>query len=117
MTCDDLTELERLANAATPGPWEEDFHSCNLRGDGHRSVRSKDGDVLFGANYWANLTFIAAAHPQAVLALLDRIAGYEAALEFYANEANWGDGDNSPATEHDEGWRARAALDKWKGKS
>ena len=72
----DVAELRRLAEAATPGPWEwDDDH-------GLRHGRSFGG-VLFrcGALYGpdaADAAFIAAANPAAVLALLDVAAERDA---------------------------------------
>lgn len=66
--------------------------------------------------------FQAAANPQAIIELLDRLERYEKALEFYGNEKNWDDSfllsmsDREPTTIHDEcgGRRAREALESWK---
>ena len=67
----DLAELRRLAEAATPGPWEWDDDHAR---PGLRHGRSFGG-VLFrcGALYGpdaADAAFIAAANPAVVLALL-----------------------------------------------
>ena len=71
----DIAELRRLAEAATPGPWEWDDNHAR---PGLRHGRSFGG-VLFrcGALYGpdaADAAFIAAANPAAVLALLDHLA-------------------------------------------
>ena len=71
----DVAELRRLAEAATPGPWEWDDNHAR---PGLRHGRSFGG-VLFrcGALYGpdaADAAFIAAANPAVVLALLDRLA-------------------------------------------
>ena len=68
----DLAELRRLAENATPGPWEWDDDHAR---PGLRHGRSFGG-VLFrcGALYGpdaADAAFIAAANPAVVLALLD----------------------------------------------
>lgn len=93
-----MTDLRKLAEQATPGPWEpghlaDDSHPCNCKGifDGsyagglfHAVVDNElpiseggnDGPPLEEAK--ANLRYIAAAHPQAVLSLLDTIAALQA---------------------------------------
>lgn len=43
-------------------------------------------------------------------ALKAELAILKEALEFYANESNWCDGDNSSLTDLDNGERARTAL-------
>ena len=75
----DLVELRRLAENATPGPWEWDDNHAR---PGLRHGRSFGG-VLFrcGALYGpdaADAAFIAAANPAAVLALLDVAAERDA---------------------------------------
>ena len=82
----DFDELERLARAATPGPWEMSpgpvAPSCVYASD-----EPTLGDVVCAApvpeckvslTAWpANAAFIAAANPTAVLELLDRVAELE----------------------------------------
>ncbi len=65
-------ELRKLAEAATPGPWR---FSPNAH-DGWSQF------ALISTSWWTveDMTYIAAANPQAVLALLDRLDAMEAAL-------------------------------------
>lgn len=88
--------LKQLAEAATPGPWE-------VSGTGQQVL--KEADVPYGnqricetnsmashypgkTSCWANLSFIAAANPQAVLGLIARIEKLEAALTQMADFEN-----------------------------
>lgn len=97
-------ELRRLAEAATPGPWyaghlSDDDSTCNCRyilaDDGRMgavaSVHVDDGEndcpPLEEAK--ANQRYIAAASPDVVLSLIQRVEAMEAALAFYADKANW----------------------------
>lgn len=90
MTTLDLAALERLAQAATPGPWR---HYCN-------KLRPQFGGIINEVQqikgppvvHWVgfdssdmtqkqrefNAAYIAAAHPQAVLALIARVRELEA---------------------------------------
>lgn len=76
----DLAELRRLAEAATPGPWaiEPDCY------DGNEEMwcawHRLGPFVLAGANPRADSLYVAAAHPQAVLALLAENERLRAAL-------------------------------------
>lgn len=87
-----LEELERLAREATPGPWElQDGSSWRRIG-----TRDGNGNVLCpynspsdqhpdlcagrGEDVYANLRFIVAANPSAVLSLLSRVKELEGAL-------------------------------------
>ena len=73
--CAELTarlELKRLAEAATPGPYETD-------GDGGNDVWGREGSVYIGhCEHDADAAFIAAANPAAVLGLLARAEAAEA---------------------------------------
>lgn len=77
----DIETLRALALKATPGPWRTqpdgggmtEVYSDELHRDG-MNVGIADDLRDYDA------AFIAAAHPQAVLALLDRIAALEAGL-------------------------------------
>lgn len=72
----DYDDLRAKADAATPGRW--------VRDDGYPSVGDESGDILIAdcgqreAHDDANADFIAAADPQTVLALLDRVEELEA---------------------------------------
>ena len=76
----DLAELRRLAEAATPGPWEAFGAVDGRRGErwlgvttDMRAIESaRAGDVFAAQNCTRqDALFIAAANPAAVLALLD----------------------------------------------
>lgn len=81
----DLDELERLAKAATPGPWEPAFRDTVIAGptkkntprevSGGRGVvaRVDDDDESLWAQAEANAEHIAAANPEVVLALVARV--------------------------------------------
>lgn len=79
----DLEELRRLANAATTGPWKA-IQSAN--GERRFVCETATGLDLFVADCSmldegkGNATFVAAANPQTVLSLLDRIKELEAAI-------------------------------------
>ena len=73
-----LAELERLARAATPGPWEwwtsNSFRRLSARRDGDVlcAVSCRDGvPDIKGSE--ANKDFIAGANPETVLALIERL--------------------------------------------
>ena len=79
----DLAELRRLAEAATPGPWEAFGAVDGRRGErwlgvttDMRAIESaRAGDVFAAQNCTRqDALFIAAANPAAVLALLDAAA-------------------------------------------
>lgn len=142
----DLKKLRELAEVATPGPWE-------VSGTGQQVL--KEADVPYGdqricetnsmashypgkTSCWKNIAFIAAANPETVIALIDRIEKLELQLkeasevaQFYAHPLNWDmehvptevhrvieNSDLSVPDEHCDqrgGKRARAYLKKWKG--
>lgn len=86
MTTDDRKRLRELAQAATPGPWtttilgpsDDDWPSAVAIAAtaGRRKIYA---NPLRGTYPHADQQFIAAANPQAVLALLDRLAASERA--------------------------------------
>lgn len=84
--------LRELAQAATPGPWEAAHAAIGLRGVGLRItehyVRRPGDDVAIACDIVdptvdehapseTNAAYIAAAHPSAMLALLDTIEQLE----------------------------------------
>lgn len=89
----DMNELERLAKAATPGPWEWDSPTDVLDDDLGR-FNSPAGEIcsfgVAGPSYDcvcgsppadADAAFIVAANPQAVLALIQMVrSAYSRAL-------------------------------------
>ncbi len=83
MTPADL-ELERLARAATPGPWTAERQDGDS-GEIYYALHGKNYDFITNvgdhANNWLHdAAFIAAANPQAVLGLLARVRELEGAL-------------------------------------
>ena len=93
MSAPNLSDLERLARAATPGPWTIDeaprpAGSINATVDGRNvQVASADGQAAMfdmraepHAVQHANAAFIAAANPTAVIALIERVRELEAGL-------------------------------------
>lgn len=81
----DIEELERLAKAATSGPWHIAPCKPNCLGSATCTcVRSPDGTPV-GEKYrsprgGADREFIAAANPTAILALLSEVKAHRAAL-------------------------------------
>lgn len=80
-----LEELEKIARAATPGPWE-----INAKGQLYQPDTKDD---LYCYPVWINCDargndghFIATFNPETVLKLLSKLKRYEEALKFYANE-------------------------------
>ena len=79
----DVAELRRLAEAATPGPWEAFGAVDGRRGerwlgvttDMRATESARAGDVFAAQNCTRqDALFIAAANPAAVLGLLDHLA-------------------------------------------
>ena len=79
----DVAELRRLAEAATPGPWEAFGAVDGRRGerwlgvttDMRATESARAGDVFAAQDCTRqDALFIAAANPAAVLGLLDRLA-------------------------------------------
>ena len=79
----DTKELRRLAQAATPGPWEfEDVghkYVVSKSGDGwiSREVCKLDGSTMSAFRQKENGPFIAAANPAAIIEILDRLEATE----------------------------------------
>ena len=83
LTPETLAELRRLAEAATPGPWEAFGAVDGRRGerwlgvttDMRATESARAGDVFAAQDCTRqDALFIAAANPAAVLALLDHLA-------------------------------------------
>ncbi len=80
LTSEQIEELERLALAATPGPWVVDALQIGARfnielPNGSEAIAMSQqlaGDRL-SEQRGANADFIAAAHPQTVLALIKQL--------------------------------------------
>lgn len=113
-------ELRRLAELATPGPWEA--RTFLVKG----GAGLKDTIVHVGTSTSlgpsrshesvANAAWIAAVSPDVILSLLDRLERAEAALSWYGEQARLcrlvhSEGDaGRHALDDDGGKRARAAL-------
>jgi len=90
----DYSELVRLAEAATPGPWKQHLVDDTTVICSHGDVcctfanGGRDDDVDFDTDTErceANATFIAAANPQAILTLIKRVKELETALKPFAD--------------------------------
>ena len=75
----DLDELERVAKAATPGPWHRSRYGTVFTGD-----HAMDDDAVVvgivvgrGDPSFQDMRFIAEANPATVLALIERIRALE----------------------------------------
>lgn len=79
MTNDQLAELERLARAATPGPWEYQTSNGWRRVGTTTANRGRmDGDIVANdAASPANMAFIGAANPAMAQAMIARITELE----------------------------------------
>ena len=80
----DINELRRLAQAATPGPWQfwHGWVAANIDNDGGVVVaeRPTPSGGKYQAKVDANFKFIAAANPATVIELLDRLEAAEKAV-------------------------------------
>lgn len=98
----DIPNLREKAVAATPGPWEAWKHPESngywyVDRTARIEAKSAFGDIAtcstgIEETAKANAAFIAASNPAAVIALCDRIAELENALEQYADESLWESG-------------------------
>ena len=92
-----LQELIKLADAATPGPWEVDQRICLVReSNGGHTVKSQP----------CNLSFIAAANPATIKRMAELLVQCREALSAMDND----DWDLSDAA-----MKALAALDAFDG--
>jgi hypothetical protein len=78
----DLTELKRLAEAATRGAWFADGDVLSSAID--ELTLHSIGRIMLPQN----AAFIAASNPQYVLALIARVEKLEAALKLYLDDDN-----------------------------
>ena len=83
---DDLDAIEERAARATPGPWETFVEAESTRGfvfgtDDYALARCLDKEASE-----ADAAYIAAAHPQAVLALLDDLRDARELLGTFIDE-------------------------------
>lgn len=97
MTPADLDALERLARAATPGPWVSD--GCDIKSPNEALWIYDEGGHSEG-----DARYIAAMNPETTLALIARVRELEGALRRIERASSCGD----PYTEI--GRMARAAL-------
>ena len=79
----DPTELRRLTEAATPGPWETFAGDSVKSADVYDIAMCDEASTVYGADGLtrhqcdANAAYIAAMHPETTRALLDRLAELE----------------------------------------
>ena len=75
-----ITELEKLAKAATPGPWVIDWYVCREAGEELWRVPKSIGPIYPDENHWArdhigtsinDTNYLAAANPQTILAMIE----------------------------------------------
>lgn len=115
-------ELRKIVDDATPGPWEKTKYYIDMSVHTDCGIVSNEGYSICRApryeteeQYNKDFDFIAAART-AIPALLDEVARYRKALEFYADEKNhtiFIDKDSGLAWTHveiDDGQRALDAL-------
>jgi hypothetical protein len=99
MTSDQIKELRKLAEAASPGEWVQGFLY-----DGTDWVPSKDGGQVRFLNgkvvsvamdlqsknvRYADAAFVAAANPTAILSLLARVEELESNIELWSHQKAW----------------------------
>lgn len=76
----DLTDLRKIAENATPGPWEVDG-PANAGPDDTLVLHNNDGGAIaYVQPLWDDATHIATFDPPTVLALIDRLEQAEAAV-------------------------------------
>lgn len=79
----DIEELERLAKAATPGPWATNFTYYRVESEKEHGWIN-DGWAIaefHGTDKEANHLFVAAANPAAVLELIAKIKELQSKLD------------------------------------
>ena len=88
----DLTTLRRLAEAATPGPWYLHTSDDTLVSSESGEIVQAQGEYMIEyASMEADAAYIAAANPQAILALLDRLERQSALCAAMAKWLHWSD--------------------------
>ena len=116
----DVAELRRLAEAATPGPWEAFGAVDGRRGkrwlgvttDMRATESARAGDVFAAQNCTRqDALFIAAANPAAVLALLDDADALRAELAHMTEARDNARAEVERLTAQVE--RVRALADEW----
>ena len=120
LTPEKLAELRRLAEAATPGPWEAFGAVDGRRGerwlgvttDMRATESARAGDVFAAQNCTRqDALFIAAANPAAVLALLDDADALRAELAHMREARDNARAEVKRLTAQVE--RVRALADEW----
>lgn len=113
MTEENLAELARLAEAATPGPWKS--HDEFVNAEKHFIC-----EINNLAKPEQTAAYIAAANPEAVLGLIARIdelsarcAKLEAALQFYADIGTYGTAGPGDCTSVDSSDCEPVLIDGW----
>ena len=76
--------LKRLAEAATPGPWDVAVWTCGVRG----CEVKRDIDRIGCDLHFPNAAYIAAANPATILALIARLEAAEADRQKAVDSAN-----------------------------
>ena len=87
----DLSALERLARAATPGPWHQDLIHESMRGApdyAHIKCSQDSKPIAYVDRSEHDSTYIAAMSPDVALQLIDRVRKAEAVLQI-AKDAWW----------------------------
>jgi len=98
MTTPTDKDLRALAEAATSGPWRLDSEVHPKAINDPKQVRFFDETHQAWSNlvycHWSakDAAFIAAANPQTVIGLLDRIEAAEATIGFWAGQASYDEG-------------------------
>jgi hypothetical protein len=82
----DLDELEQLARAATPGPWDGTISTSRVRYLGPRQDTVEHGDYIASCTHAPDAEFIAAANPAVVLELVRRLRAAVAIVREVAQE-------------------------------
>lgn len=77
---DDLTHLERIARAASPGPWETEEDKY-LIGPNCEGVRYRESKIKHAGFSVENALHIATFNPQTVLDLIERVRSAEGKCE------------------------------------
>lgn len=109
----DIKKLRKLAEKSNPGPWIEKRDPFDV--ERIHIVDQEDRIICSVRGTTRNCEFIAAANPQAIIEILDRLERYEKALRFYAKDSQFSTGekmtDSQKRDMDDYGSRAREALE------
>lgn len=90
MTQSEINALKEKAQKATPGPWHQELYEIDGTYDpmphihnAHEEIASTTYRRKSHTQHITDAAFIAAAHPQAILALIEMNEKMREALEFY----------------------------------